>query len=157
MILRCNFIKQHIEICFSIDVTTALGMESDTIPDSAITASSFIGVGYAPYRARLNHRPAVPYNKYKDTASWCCASGSLGAGQYLQIDIGRVVSVSMVATQGRAAWYQNQYVSKYRLAYKQGSSPWMDYKEDNVIKVLQCLSYRNNIANCINFDSLDHI
>ncbi|KAK3754505.1 hypothetical protein QZH41_019346, partial [Actinostola sp. cb2023] len=118
----------HCKACAS-----PLGMQSNAIPNSAITASSSLSNGHISWRARLRNYPAMPFQSSIDSAAWLPASNNVG--DYLQIDIGRVVNVTKVATQGRPYHQANQYVKKYRLAYKRTDTQWMDYREANTVKV----------------------
>lgn len=117
------------------DCSAALGMQSRVIPDSAITASSQRTSGHATYRARLHNYPQMPFSISVDSAAWCPSTSQ--AGEYLQIDIGRVVYLTKIATQGRPYYsITYQYVTKYQLKYRQTpSSTWVDYLEGNAVKV----------------------
>ena len=54
-------------------------MQSQRIPDNAITASSFMGRDYHPYYARLNSMKV---------SGWCAETAD--ENQYLVIDLGDV-------------------------------------------------------------------
>ena len=94
-----------------------LGMEDKRIPDNAITASHYYS-SYYPRYGRLN------YN------GWCTTSG----GQYLQIDLGEVKTITKVATQGLR---QKSYRTKsYFLEYSIDGKHWAYYrKPDRSTKV----------------------
>ena len=73
----------------------ALGMENNDIPNSAITASSTHGTSqHEPWRARLNNVVTG-----SSTGSWSAASNN--EDQWLQIDLGKEMVVTKIATQGR--------------------------------------------------------
>ncbi|KAK3703200.1 hypothetical protein QZH41_004967 [Actinostola sp. cb2023] len=109
-------------------------MQSGAIPNALITASSvWPDAGSEPWRARLHNQPKLPYNTYVDVAAWVAKSNAVG--EYLQVDLGRAMYVTAVATQGRPyLTSENQRVKKYRLTYKLSGNPWMRYKEYNAFK-----------------------
>ncbi|XP_031553890.1 lactadherin-like [Actinia tenebrosa] len=112
-----------------------MGVDSRKIPNSAITESSTVRSGHEPWRGRLNNFPnTTPYNVGVDAGCW--SAGSNTAGEYLQVDLGHVVYVTMVATQGRPYGYK-QYVRKYSLAYKNSDNSFVDYKIANNVKIFQ--------------------
>ncbi|XP_019619435.1 PREDICTED: uncharacterized protein LOC109466209 [Branchiostoma belcheri] len=101
-----------------------LGMESGAIPDDSITASS-IGHhnGLLPYFARL-----------KGTVGW----GGWGAGiqiigQWLQVDLGVIKSVTGTVTQGASFPVYNQYtwVTSYKLGYSGDATFWTTYADSD--------------------------
>ena len=106
-------------------------MESRKIPNSAITASSVWGVGHEAWRGRLRNQPALPYDEYTNIGSWKAGAYS---SEYLQIDLGTIVDVTMVATQGRPMYY-NMWVKKYSLAYALNNSTFVEYKVHGIVKV----------------------
>ena len=56
------------------------------------------------------------------------------AGDWLQIDLGSVVYVCAVATQGNG-YGNDEYVKKYKLRISLDSVNWEYYKEKNAVKV----------------------
>ena len=97
-------------------------MESSSIPDTDITASSFADTTptnpadyFAPKKARLNG-PVV----------WCANQSEQNANQWLQIDLGAVKTVSGVAIQGQ--WKRR--VKTYKISYSLDKTAWTVYKED---------------------------
>ncbi|XP_031567848.1 neuropilin-2-like [Actinia tenebrosa] len=137
-------LSENIDDYYCKECATALGMQSRTIPDSAITASSYLSNGHAPYRARLHNDPPMPYSSSNDSAIWIPSTSQVG--EYLQIDLGRMVYVTKIATQGRP-YYGTQYVTKYQLKYKQTtSSPWMDYLEGKNVKEFAGNSDRDTVV-----------
>jgi len=107
-------------------------MQSGKIPNLAITASTSWGSGHEAWRGRLNNFPAMPYDTTKSTGSWTASVKQVG--QYLQVDLGVITYVTMVATQGRPYAY-NQYVTMYSLAYGFNKDTFVDYKVSNTVKV----------------------
>ena len=58
----------------------SVGLELDTIPDAAITASSYLEIDFEPWRGRLHHDDGE--------GTWCALENDLN--QYLQIDLQQV-------------------------------------------------------------------
>ena len=109
----------------------ALGLESGLITDQQITASSSLRKANGKQNARLNHQAA----RGKKSA-WSAGRNDLN--QWLQIDFGRNVKITKLATQGRND-YGNQWVKSYTFAYSaDGSNVLQAYKENEVDKVLWC-------------------
>eukprot|EP00112_Aurelia_sp_Birch-Aquarium-sp1_P010248 Seg2197.5 transcript_id=Seg2197.5/GoldUCD/mRNA.D3Y31 product="Coagulation factor V" protein_id=Seg2197.5/GoldUCD/D3Y31 len=79
-----------------------VGFQNGIIPDSQFSASSS-HVGEPPSHARLNMRNA-----------WCT---TFAANQWLQFDLGRVLAVQAIATQGRYGRTSNDMVSSYHISY----------------------------------------
>ena len=97
-----------------------MGLEDKTIPDSAIKASE--NQGDAKY-GRLNY----PDNNW---------TGYSGVGQWLQVDLGKVMEVVKVATQGRAfSGGSANYVTKYSISSSIDGKEWQEYKENGAVKV----------------------
>ena len=94
----------------------ALGMESRKISDDQITASLYLNLDHAPYRARL-------YNQ-ENAGSWTTLDGS----HWLQIDLrDRSIRTTRVATQGR--YYYDQWVTMYQLQYGDDGVTFQYYRE----------------------------
>ncbi|KAI8487880.1 hypothetical protein Bbelb_343280 [Branchiostoma belcheri] len=96
--------------------TDPLGMESGAIPDDSITAYSIWGVGYEPYRGRLNGVTGV--------GAWSVRTNAIG--EWLQVDLGEMKTVTGTIIQGR---YHNadQWVTSYKLQYSVDGLSWMKY------------------------------
>ncbi|KAK3703199.1 hypothetical protein QZH41_004966 [Actinostola sp. cb2023] len=112
-------------------------MQSGAIPNASIKASSIWHdpSGHEPWRARLHNQPKLPYNTGVDVAAWVAGNDTLG--EYLQVDLGEVMYVTAVATQGRPyLTSESQRVKKYRLAYRLSGNPWKAYREYNAVKEL---------------------
>ncbi|KYN19702.1 Neurexin-4 [Trachymyrmex cornetzi] len=56
-------------------------------------------------------------------------AGSSDFGQYLIIDLGQVMNITAVATQGRSV--QNEYIMEYRISYGTNGLDYVDYKEED--------------------------
>ncbi|XP_032242915.2 uncharacterized protein LOC5517078 isoform X2 [Nematostella vectensis] len=91
-----------------------LGLESHSIPDDHITASS-----HAP--------PTPPFNaRLNNSVAWC-AGDSYDC--WLQVDLGGTHCVTSVATQGNPSG-NNDYVKKYRLQYSLDGETWVTHEEN---------------------------
>ncbi|KXJ06863.1 Lactadherin [Exaiptasia diaphana] len=103
-------------------------MEDGRIPDENITASSF----YQSPKAKEKTRPSNGrLNKKKtedDAAGWSASSKK--EGEYIQVDLGAIKVITMVATQGRGDF--PQWVTTYSLSYSLDNKDWKDYDEDSV-------------------------
>ncbi|XP_031562154.1 neuropilin-1-like [Actinia tenebrosa] len=127
--------------CKECALAFGMGVNSSKIPNSAITASSSHGSAHESWRGRLNNYPVTrPYS------AGCWAAGDNTVGQYLQVDLGHVVYVTMVATQGRSHDSLEQYVTKYSLAYKSTDSSFVDYEMANTVKVFQANTDKTSIV-----------
>lgn len=107
-----------------------LGMESGDITDDQITASSEYNSNYGGVHARL-----------KKGGFWAAKRND--ANQWIQVDLGKIMTVKGVATQGRPSSYL-QCVTKYKLQYGNDGQTFSDYKEEgkSSAKVL------NNRSHC---------
>jgi len=111
-----------------------LGLENYAIPDSSITASSYLAPGtnlYIPGNGRLDFRLKAGH-----CGAWSAAN--LRDNSWFQVNFGRFVEVTIVSTQGRDDALQ--WVKKYRLTYSYDGSFFRDYLEDGSVKVIfpQC-------------------
>ncbi|XP_030647304.1 discoidin domain-containing receptor 2 [Chanos chanos] len=99
-----------------------LGMEDGRIKNADITASSQWYDTTGPRYARLN--------KDDGDGAWCPA-GLLQPSdvQYLQLDLGRLTFLTVVATQGRYARSSgNEFARMYRLDYSRDGHLWISWK-----------------------------
>ena len=65
-------------------------------------------------------------------------------GQFLQVDFGKPVKVTKIATQGRHE--KNEWVTRYTMSYSQDNGVYKDYMNPlygvvRVSKLLVCLSF----------------
>ena len=98
-------------------------MESGTITDEQISASSQYSIYNAPTNSRLNGQ-RIPSVK---EGAWSPATSD--TNQWLQIDLGsNDISVTRVATQGRNR-PRLQCVDKYKLQYSDDEVNFQCYKE----------------------------
>jgi len=88
-------------------------MESGKIKHYQITASSYYGHYYVPWNARLHMKSVAG----EHGGAW--AAGSLRAPLWVQIDLGSVKKVTVIATQGHPD--KGQWVKSYKVLY--GNDP----------------------------------
>ncbi|KAI8515780.1 hypothetical protein Bbelb_065930 [Branchiostoma belcheri] len=93
-----------------------LGMESGAIPDDSITASSTWGVNHEPYRGRLN--------KVTGAGAWAVRTNTIG--EWLQVDLGEMKTVTGTIIQGRS-WNADQWVTSYKLQCSVDGLSWITY------------------------------
>ena len=115
---------------FSTDCSAPLGMQDGRITDSQITASSFYSKSYKPNCGRL-HLNLLHFANCE--GSWI-SSGTASAGEYLQVDLGKVYIISNVATQGRG-YVDDRWVTKYYLTYSHDGVSWESYRYGSNVKV----------------------
>ena len=102
----------------------ALGMESGTITDSQLTASSDLDSNHAIERARLHTKETDVYSR----GSWVSAINDLN--QWYQVDLGIITPVTHVATQGRNSYSPAQMVTKYKLQFSDDGASFLFYKRE---------------------------
>ena len=101
----------------------ALGMESGSIADSQITASSEYNVNKSPKRARLHTKELGHIN---GDGAWSSLTNDLN--QWIQVDLGKVRPVTHIATQGRNHYSPAQWVKKYKLQFSDDGVSFLFYK-----------------------------
>ena len=101
-------------------------MESNSLPNSAITASSVWRSGWDPWLARLNN-----VAKDGNMGSWSTKFNK--AGEWLQVDLGEEKLLTNLSTQGRPS--ADQWVRSYNISFSSDSVKWESYKENNAVKV----------------------
>jgi len=94
-------------------------MESGSIPDNNITASS-----------ETNGNPAKN-GRLNSGSSWCARESD--SNPYLQIDLHTLHIICAVSTQGNSQ--EEQWVQTYKLQLSTDGSTWKDYKEGGQVKV----------------------
>lgn len=92
------------------------------MPDAAFSASSIAGSKNGPERARLN---------VQGSGAWVAKANN--GSQWLQIDLGELVRVTKVATQGRRD--ADHWVTQFSLSYSLDGTHWAEYKENSVKRV----------------------
>lgn len=97
----------------------ALGMENREISDSQISASTEYSDTYAASYGRLNV-------KHK----WAWSSLTNDVDQWLQIDLrNEHTRVMRVATQGNIPYFDDEYVTSYKLQYSNDEKYFYYYRE----------------------------
>ena len=101
-----------------------LGMESGAITDAQITASSEHNAVHAASRARLN------FQEIPNHASGAWATKASDDNPWLQVDLGaQYTKVTRIATQGRNSSTFQQWVTKYKLQYRDKEEKFQYYRE----------------------------
>ena len=105
-------------------------MESGSIPDSNITASSTLNPGTTPAKnGRLN---------YTAGSSWCAATGD--SNPYLQIDLHTLHFICAVSTQGN--FQADEWVETYTLQTSTDGTSWTDYTDSGgQVKVIYLIPW----------------
>ncbi|KXJ06946.1 Coagulation factor VIII [Exaiptasia diaphana] len=103
-------------------------MQNRAIPDSSITASSYLGKAYKPQQGRLHIKSVI--SSSGKAGSWIPKGRR--AGDWLQVDLGKVTRVQAVATQGR--YDANQWVRSYTLQYSSNGKTFKKYQGGKVFK-----------------------
>ena len=103
-----------------------LGMESQSISDSQITASSERDPSHGAGNARLNFRASSGR-----TGAWSALLPE--SSPWLQVDFTRTVALAKIATQGRSEY--DQWVTGYSLSYSVDGNYFPMYKLCGEIKV----------------------
>ena len=98
-------------------------MESGSIPDIRITASSVQSVNTPAKNGRLN---------YTSGSSWCAKTSD--SNPYLQIDLQTLHIICAVSTQGNSQ--AEEWVKNYTLQSSIDESNWADYTEIGQVKVM---------------------
>ena len=111
---------------------TPVGMESGSISDFQISASSQRDDNYAASRARLN----IKMNGVKQ-GGWSPLRND--NNQWLQVDLGIYTTVTSVATQGRDGF--DEWVIKYWLQYSVDGVIYHFYKEKGETSSKVCRPY----------------
>ena len=117
----------HAEIlgnCYSNVVGVA---DPDVIPDRSFRASSYYKSG--------GHDDQPAYGRLNGNRGdgWCAEK--LDTKQWLQVDIGKIIEVCAVATQGDVNG--NEWVIDFTLSYYKYGGPWTTYKDANGVEVVR--------------------
>ena len=107
-------------------------MESGSIPDNNITASSEKNANTAAKNGRLN-----------SGSSWCAETSD--SNPYLQIDLQTLHIICAVSTQGNSQ--ADQWVKTYKLNFSTNGLTWTDYKEGGQVKVKCYIIYTDHLNN----------
>lgn len=118
-----NHISMRIELYGCLENMQALGMESGSIADSQIIASSMFNVYHKPARARLHTKEL---GLSTGTGGWSSLTNDLN--QWLQVDLGKITNVTYIATQGRNHYSPSQWVKKYKIQFSDEGVSFLFYK-----------------------------
>ena len=107
-------------------------MQSDSIPDDSITASSELNVSTSAKNGRLN---------YTAGSSWCASTND--SNPYLQIDLRTLHIICAVSTQGNSQ--ADDWVKTYTLQSSRDGKTWTDYEKHGQVKVGNAQSYHPRV------------
>ena len=115
-----SFVKELLLVLLLKACMEALGMEDGRIPDSAISASSFVNEGTHPRLIRLNS-PSGWVADHHDPQPW------------LQVDLRKDAVIKKIATQGKRGSFQ--WVKTYTLSSRANEeTDWLTYRENEDVK-----------------------
>lgn len=120
---KCSFVNFNFPCFYFPECDNALGMQDRTIPDLAITASSAYGGNLAK----------AAFARLHGTLSW--PADRLEVGEWLQVDLGKIMIVTKVATQGMAYGPFLKWVTKYKISGSMNQQSWQHYTENGIVKV----------------------
>ncbi|EDO36526.1 predicted protein [Nematostella vectensis] len=103
--------------------------------------SIFSSVTLSASSERDNERHAARQARLNSNSAWCSARSEFA--KYLQVDFGRHVEITGIATQGHPKEYK--WVNKYWLRYTMGYY-WFTYRQDKAIKVFRGNENRNTVV-----------
>ncbi|XP_067043371.1 uncharacterized protein [Acropora muricata] len=102
----------------------ALGLENKVIPDNAITVTSQWDGNHGPDRARLN-----TVKSGVKRGAWSARYNDVG--QFIQVDVGKIVKITKILTQGRNDL--NQWVKSFWLSYSLNDGYYQIYGEQSPV------------------------
>ena len=117
--------NKHYASFISLECQTSLGIEHRRISDVAMTSSSILDTSSFPHYARLRNQ--------NGNCAWVPAKTANRNSSWLQIDMGVLISVSAVATQGSCSG--DQWTKSYLVFYSNNSVDWKVYGELAATKV----------------------
>ena len=98
--------------------------DNNTVSDARMTASTSYDTRYYPYFGRLHEN--------RGYGAWCPRTTS-DRTDYLQVDMGAMLSVCAVATQGQKVY--NSRTNSYKLQLSTDGVTWNAYEETSAAKV----------------------
>lgn len=101
-------------------------MQNEHIPDSSLSASSFLTAADGAQNARLHLQLEVGLN-----GAWRPATND--ANQWLQVDFIAERQVTAIATQGREIG--DYWVTTYTLSYSSDGHNYTHYQQEGITKV----------------------
>ena len=98
--------------------------DRNAISDARITASTVYDTRFYPYYGRLHEN--------RGYGGWCPRT-VIDRTDYLQVDVGAMLSVCAVATQGEKI--NNEWTTNYKLQLSADGVTWNTYEETSTAKV----------------------
>ena len=98
------------------------------ISDNQMTASSQYGTGYQAAYGRLNGNRGD---------GWCAKEAARN-DDWLQVDLGKLIDVCAIASQGDRNG--NEWVTAFKLSYSTDGNNWTPYKYANGAEVVRSVS-----------------
>ncbi|XP_042335667.1 coagulation factor VIII isoform X2 [Sceloporus undulatus] len=137
-----NTLRMELIGCDLNSCSTPLGMESKTIFDEHISASSYIDnvfSTWSPFQARLNlnGRTNAWRPKVDSTAEW------------LQVNFLKTMRVTGVVTQGAKSVFTKMFVKEFSLSGSQDGTHWNPVLQDGREKIFQ--GNQDHLSPVINF------
>ncbi|KAL9954033.1 hypothetical protein ACROYT_G041521 [Oculina patagonica] len=124
MSMQCSKKKNYggtvvvIQACFD----NAVGVSSTSIiPDSFFRASTTYSYFFLPAYARINET--------RGAGCWCAYYADDTPNDWLQVDLGKVIEVCGIATQGNE--YNSNWVIDFKLSYSTTGDSWKWYRDVN--------------------------
>lgn len=115
-------------IVFETDeYSEAVGMESGSIPNDAIKASSELDEKHSASKARLGIKP-----EDEQFGAWVPLESD--ENQWLQMDLGKIVEITKVSTQGGCDGADHR-VTSYVLSFGEDQENFQEYQEQGETKV----------------------
>ena len=100
-----------------------LGMQDKTVPDGAITATSYDSASTEPKYARLFVKAENGHS-----GGWCSKDNQ--PGHFVKVDFKAAVKINRVALQGRED--ADQWVTTFSLSYSQDDGLYTEYEKGKV-------------------------
>ena len=126
--------KQNFKYIFlCLGCAQPLGMTNGRIPDFALTASSKWDPQRGPRYGRL-----YTLHTYDHEGSWSSRRNVIG--EWLQVDLGTVVMVTKIATQGRnSKTWVSQWVKQYTIEFSENGTKFHRYGNNKVTATITIL------------------
>ncbi|PFX23757.1 Thioredoxin domain-containing protein 3-like [Stylophora pistillata] len=115
--------------CDADSYSEPLGLENGLISSEAITSSSELDDKHSASRARLNSKPEGEL-----MGAWVPLESD--ENQWLQVDLGKVLEVTKVSTQGGGDGVST-YVTSFILLCSEDGETFQDYQENDAVKVFE--------------------
>ena len=136
-------------IVYCSECTSPLGMENGRIKNSQITTTGVAkGTEANGWQARLNRN--IP-----QYGAWCpyVSGGSKSErnyGQYIQIDLVNLTTITGIATQGRHPSRGIEHVTNYKISYSKDSRKWIFCGEKDLMSTNKT-KVNTMINDCVQF------